>query len=68
MADVLAGALNSHLELQHYMVLFINGNYSRILSRLNRNFTELEIRRANTLFQLMTNPGGEPPHLADCGA
>jgi hypothetical protein len=52
--EILAGALNSHLELQRYKVLFICGNYSRILSRLNRNITELEIRQAFTSFQLMT--------------
>jgi hypothetical protein len=49
-----SGALNSHLELQRYKILFICGNYSRILSRLDRNFTELEVRRAFTSFQLMT--------------
>jgi len=43
--EMLADALNSHLELQRYKVLFISGNYSRILNRLNRNFTELEVRR-----------------------
>ena len=52
--EMLAGALNSHLELQRYKILFISGNYSRILSRLDRNFTELEVRRAFTSFQLMT--------------
>jgi len=52
--EMLADALNSHLELQHYSVLFVCGNYSRILSRLDRNFTELEVRRAFTSFQLMT--------------
>ena len=52
--ELLAGALNSHLELQRYKILFISGNYFCILSRLNRNFTELEVRRANTPFQLMT--------------
>jgi DNA polymerase I len=40
--------------LQRYKVLFICGNYSHILSRLNRNITELEVRRAFTSFQLMT--------------
>jgi hypothetical protein len=53
---MLAGALNSHLELQSYKILFISGNYSRILNRLNRNLTELEVRRAFTVFQLMTIP------------
>jgi DNA polymerase I len=52
--EMLVDALNSHLELQRYKVLFVSGNYSRILSRLNRNITELDIRRAFTSFQLMT--------------
>ncbi|MDD4160853.1 MAG: hypothetical protein PHW87_00050 [Methanothrix sp.] len=43
--ELMAGALNSHLELQRYKILFIIGNYSRILSRLNRNITELDVRR-----------------------
>jgi hypothetical protein len=52
--ELLAGALNSHLELQRYKILYVCGNYSRILSRMDRNFTELEVRRAFTSFQLMT--------------
>jgi hypothetical protein len=40
--------------LQRYKILFICGNYSRILSRLDRNFTDIEVRRAFTSFQLMT--------------
>jgi len=52
--EMLAGALNGNLELQRYKILFICGNYSRILSRLDRNFTEIEIRRAFTSFQLLT--------------
>ena len=42
--------------MQRYKILFICGNYSRILSRLDRNFTDLEVRRAFTVFQLMTIP------------
>ena len=49
--EMLADALNSHLELQRYKILFICGRSS---SRLDRNFTELEVRRAFTVFQLMT--------------
>jgi hypothetical protein len=64
---MLAKAQSSHLELQRYKILFICGNYSRILNRLNRNFTELEVRRAFTVFQLMTIPTGEPPQLPDRG-
>jgi DNA polymerase I len=52
--EMLAGALNSHLELQRYKILFISGNYSRILNRLNRNITQLDVRRAFKVFQLMT--------------
>jgi hypothetical protein len=51
--EMLADAL-SHLNLQRYKILFISGNYSRILSRLDRRFTSLEVRRAFTSFQLMT--------------
>jgi hypothetical protein len=49
-----ADALNNHLHLQRYGILYIGGNYSRILSRLHRKFTELEVRRAFTAFQLLT--------------
>jgi hypothetical protein len=52
--EMLIESLNSHSELQRYKILYISGNYSRILSRLDRNFTDLEIRRAFTSFQLMT--------------
>jgi hypothetical protein len=52
--EMLVEALNSHLNLQRYKILYIPGNYSRILSRLDRNITELEIRRAFTSFQIMT--------------
>ena len=52
--ELMAEAINSHPELQRYKILFISGNYSRILSRLDRNITELDVRRAFTSFQLMT--------------
>jgi len=52
--EMLVDALNSHLDLQRYKILYTCGNHSRVLSRLNRNFTELDIRRAFTSFQLMT--------------
>ncbi len=51
--EMLVDAINN-LNLQRYKVLFVSGNYSRILSRLNRNVTELDVRRAFTCFQLMT--------------
>jgi DNA polymerase I len=46
--ELLAGALNSHLELQRYKILFISGNNSRILNRLNRKFTELEVQSSRS--------------------
>jgi DNA polymerase I len=52
--EMLVDAINSNLNLQRYKVLFVSGNYSRILSKLNRNVTELDVRRAFTSFQLMT--------------
>ena len=52
--EMLADALNSNLNLQRYKILFISGNYSRILTRLDRRFISLEVRRAFTSFQLMT--------------
>lgn len=47
-------ALNSHLDLQRFKVLYICGNYTAILSKLDRRIETLEIRRAFTCFQLMT--------------
>jgi hypothetical protein len=46
--------LNRNLNFQRYKVLFVTGNYSGILSKLHRRFTELEIRCGFTTFQLMT--------------
>ncbi len=47
-------ALNRNLNLQRFRVLYVSGNYSAILSSLDRRFEALEIRRAFTVFQLMT--------------
>lgn len=52
--ELLVDAINNNPNLQRYKVLFVSGNYSRILSRLNRNVTELDVRRAFTCFQLIT--------------
>lgn len=47
-------ALNHNLNLQRFKVLYVCGNYSGTLSKLDRRFEALEIRRAFTTFQLMT--------------
>ncbi len=52
--ELLVNAINSNLNLQRYKVLYVSGNYSRILSRLDRNITDMDVRRAFTVFQLMT--------------
>lgn len=51
--EIALGIFNDHLELQNYLVLYICGNYSTILSRLSRRFTEFDVRRAFTAFQLL---------------
>jgi hypothetical protein len=51
---LLVQAINGQLSLQRFKILYVCGNYSRILSRLDRGFGELEVRRAFTVFQLMT--------------
>ncbi len=53
-AQMLVEAMNGHLNLQRFEALYVCGNYSRILSGLDRKFTALEVRRAFTAFQLMT--------------
>lgn len=52
--EMFAKVLNHNLNLQRFKVLYICGNYSSVLSRLDRRFQDLEIRRAFTVFQLMT--------------
>jgi hypothetical protein len=47
-------ALNKNLNLQRFKALYVAGNYSGILSKLDRRFTDLEVRRSFTVFQLMT--------------
>jgi len=47
-------ALNRNLDLQRFEVLHVCGNYSSILSSLDRRFEALDVRRAFTVFQLMT--------------
>ncbi len=51
---MLIQALNKNLNLQRFRVLYVAGNYSGILTKLDRRLQALEIRRAFTVFQLMT--------------
>jgi DNA polymerase I len=50
---VLAG-LNDNPVLKRFLFLFICGNYSRLLTGINRRSVSIEVRRAFTAFQLLT--------------
>jgi hypothetical protein len=53
--EMLVESLNSNLmKIQRLQVLYVSGNYSRILDKLDRRFTELAVRRAFTAYKLMT--------------
>ena len=52
--QMLIESLNSHPGIERFQVLYICGNSSRVLSRLDRRFRDLEVRRAFTVFQLLT--------------
>jgi DNA polymerase I len=51
---VIISALNSHADLQRFLFLFVCGNYSRLLSSINRTSANFEVRRAFTAHQLFT--------------
>jgi hypothetical protein len=53
--EMLVDSLNYNLkELQRLQVLYVSGNYSSILDKFDRRFTDLDIRRAFTAYQLLT--------------
>jgi hypothetical protein len=52
--ELFVQALNHNLNLQRFRVLYVTGNYSAVLSKLDRRFEALDIRRGFTVFQLMT--------------
>jgi DNA polymerase I len=47
-------AINSNTELQRFLFLYISGNYSRILSGINRQSKNFDVRRGFTAHQLFT--------------
>jgi DNA polymerase I len=51
---VILSALNGNPDLGRFLFLFVCGNYSRILSRINRTSSNFEIRRPFTADQLLT--------------
>ena len=48
-------AINSNTDLQRFLFLYIGGNYSRILSGINRQSKNFDVRRAFTAHQLFTS-------------
>ena len=46
--------LNRNLDPYKFSTIYVCGNYSAILTHLHRKFEDLNIRRAFTVFQLMT--------------
>jgi len=50
----MAAALNNTVDLRRFLFLYVGGNYSRILSCLDRTSKNLEVRRAFTAHQLFT--------------
>jgi len=51
---VMVSALNNNLDLQRFLFLYVSGNYSRLLSSINRSSKNFEVRRAFTAHQLFT--------------
>jgi len=58
--EVMTEAINSHLDLQRYKNLFISGNCSRILSRLNRT-SPAGCAPGQHPLPAHDHSGGEPP-------
>jgi len=48
-------AINNNTDLQRFLFLYIGGNYSRILSGINRQSKNFDVRRAFTAHQLFTS-------------
>jgi DNA polymerase I len=51
---VMLSALNNNIDLQRFLFLYVSGNYSRLLSSINRSSKNFEVRRAFTAHQLFT--------------
>ena len=51
---VMISALNTNTDLQRFLFLYVSGNYSLLLSSINRSSKNFEVRRAFTAHQLFT--------------
>jgi hypothetical protein len=50
---IMLAALNGNPDLRRFLFLFICGNYSRLISRINRDASNFEVRRPFTADQLL---------------
>ena len=48
------GMINTSRDLQRYLFLYVSGNFSRILTHVDRNSGSFDTRRAFTAHQLLT--------------
>jgi DNA polymerase I len=53
-ADILVANFNENLNYQRFLTLYVCGNYSRVLNRLDTSLSHFDIRRAFTSNQLLT--------------
>ena len=51
---VMISVINNNIDLQRFLFLYVSGNYSRLLSSINRTSKNFEVRRAFTAYQLFT--------------
>jgi DNA polymerase I len=51
---VMITTINSNTDLQRFLFLYISGNYSRLLSGVNRQSKNFDVRRGFTAHQLLT--------------
>jgi len=51
--EVVLAGLNDNPVLRRFLFLFVSGNYSGLLSGINRRSVSIEVRRAFTAFQIL---------------
>jgi len=60
-ASLMAAVVQNSVAPKRFLVLFICGNYSRLLNRISDRSAEMDIRRAFTAFQML-NILGQASH------
>ncbi len=52
--NVMVRSINTNVDLQRFLFLYISGNYSRILPGISRDSKNFEVRRAFTAHQFLS--------------